>query len=60
MVVVNEDDVTHTVTSSDGSFDTGRIDATSEAELTAPGQPGEYRFFCAIHPSMAGMLVVAG
>ena len=58
--VVNEDDATHTVTSSDGLFDTGRIDAGGEAELTAPGEPGSYRFFCAIHPSMAGILVVDG
>jgi hypothetical protein len=58
VTVVNEDDATHTVTSSDGAFDTGRIAGLGEAELTAPAEPGEYRFFCAIHPSMAGILVV--
>ncbi len=60
VVVVNEDDATHTVTASDGVFDTGRIEALGEAEITAPGEPGDYRFFCAIHPSMAGILVVEG
>lgn len=56
--IQNRDGVTHTLTAEDGSFDTGRLSGGSSATLTAPATPGTYRFFCSIHPSMTGSLVV--
>lgn len=57
--VVNRDAAAHTVTATGGAFDTGSIGAGATATLTAPLAPGSYEFFCAIHPSMSGLLVVA-
>lgn len=57
IVVTNNDSAPHTLTFVDGSLDTGTIDAGGQAQLTAPA-PGTYAFFCEIHPSMTGELVV--
>ena len=54
----NNDQVTHTVTSLDGSFDSG---------LLQPGQmyvktfttPGTYQYHCQIHPWMNGTVIVS-
>lgn len=54
--VRNIDGVVHTVTADD--FDTGPIDGSSAATFVAPDTPGIYEFFCAVHPSMEGTLVV--
>lgn len=56
--VVNRDSVPHTWTSDDDLFDVslsegGRTTFTFE-------EPGEYTFFCAIHPGMAGSVTVEG
>ena len=56
--VVNVDGAPHTVTALDGSFDTGTLDGGALGSFTAPSTPGTYEFFCAIHPSMTGSLVV--
>ncbi|MEE8600184.1 cupredoxin domain-containing protein [Euzebya tangerina] len=57
--ITNADGVPHTVTATDGQFDTGEIAGGATATLTAPTAPGQYSFFCAIHPSMTGVLTVA-
>lgn len=57
--VDNRDGVAHTLTSSDGAFDTGTIAGNGSAGLVAPQGPGTYSFFCTIHPSMQGSLAVA-
>jgi plastocyanin len=53
----NGDQVDHTVTAVDGSWDSGviRPGATWERTFTAPGT---YDFFCTPHPFMKGIVVV--
>jgi plastocyanin len=59
ITVTNNDGVPHTVTADDGDFDVA-VDPDSEAELTAPDDPGEYAFHCEIHSGMTSTLVVGG
>ena len=56
--ITNFDTASHTLTSSDGLFDSGRLGQVGEASIVAPDNPGAYDFFCAIHPSMTGSLNV--
>lgn len=56
--ITNLDTASHTLTSSDGLFDSGRLGQSGEAVIVAPEAPGTYDFFCAIHPSMTASLVV--
>ncbi len=58
VTVVNNDSAPHTATARDGSFNTGNIAAGDTGSFTAPTEPGTYQFFCAVHPSMTGTLVV--
>lgn len=58
----NEDGVTHTVTAgspgaAEGTFDDS-LDAGASAEVTFD-EPGSYPYFCAIHPTMTGEVVVS-
>lgn len=59
IAVRNADGAPHTVTSSDGLFDTGTIDGGGQGSFTAPTEPGTYAFFCEVHPSMTGTFTVA-
>ena len=59
VVVTNEDGTTHTWTAADGSFDSGPIGAGESFEFTFD-QPGEFSYFCSIHPSMTGSITVTG
>ena len=59
ITIANADGTPHTVTSVDGAFDTGLIDGGGSGELTAPTAPGTYAYFCSLHPSMTGTLVVS-
>lgn len=56
--VVNLDDVTHTVTADDRSFNVRVHHHGHTGYFTAPAQPGRYTFFCRVHSSMHGVLVV--
>jgi plastocyanin len=60
VTVSNTDGAPHTVTADDGDFDTGQIAAGETATFVAPTEPGTYEFFCGVHPSMTGSLVVQG
>lgn len=59
IAVTNLDSAPHTLTASDGSFDTGTLGQNELGNFAAPAAPGTYEFFCAIHPSMTGQLVVS-
>jgi plastocyanin len=57
--VVNNDGVPHTWTSEeDGVFNLSLAGGTSGTFTFQ--EPGEYRYFCAIHPSMTGTITVEG
>jgi plastocyanin len=56
--VTNADAAPHTVTAVNGEFATGLIDAGTTVAFVAPTQPGTYTFFCDVHPTMQGTLVV--
>jgi plastocyanin len=58
VTVNNLDGVEHTVTATDGSFDSGVLATGGAIGIVAPATPGVYSFFCAIHPSMSGQLTV--
>ena len=54
---VNADPAAHTVTSEDGTFDSGTLDPGSGFS-TRFQQVGTYRYLCQIHPSMRGTVRV--
>ena len=53
----NLDGAPHTVTSDTGLFDSGTL-TTGESWSMTFDEPGEYPYFCAIHPFMTGLVVV--
>lgn len=55
----NEQGVAHTVTATDGSFDSGSLDQGDEFSQTFDAA-GTFDYFCAIHPSMTGTVSVEG
>ncbi len=60
----NDGDNVHTVTSDDGVFDSGLIDAGTGFSFTF-AEPGTYPYYCQVHGAaggvgMAGTIVVAG
>ena len=67
ITVTNKDTLPHTVTSGAGptdpnsakQFDTSILEAGATADIeTTNINPGEYPFYCAVHPYMMGKLVV--
>jgi plastocyanin len=56
---INDDDDAHTVTATDGSFDSKGLDTHQTWEHTF-AKPGTYRYFCELHPFMKGTIVVKG
>ena len=54
----NDDSVEHTVTSSDGIFNSGNIPPGKVFNFTFT-KPGKYQYQCLIHPSMVGYVIVA-
>ena len=61
----NDDTAIHTATSGkdatpDGKFDTSLISpAQSSKPQTMPNEPGEYSYFCTLHPWMTGKVIVS-
>jgi plastocyanin len=58
VTVSNLDGTPHTVAAENGGFDSGEVRAGGQGSFVAPRAPGTYPFFCEIHPSMTGELVV--
>ena len=55
----NHDDRAHTVTASDGAFDSGTIAEGGSWKRTFK-RAGTFSYLCAIHPEMTGKIVVKG
>ena len=53
----NDDSIDHTVTARDNSFDSGSISPNETFEYTFE-QPGEFEYYCKIHPSMVGKITI--
>jgi plastocyanin len=53
----NQDDVPHTVVSTDGVFKSKALD-TDDKFSFAFSMPGTYSYFCSIHPKMTGQIIV--
>ena len=59
LVVQNEGPSPHSLTAEDNSFDTGRIAAGANVQLTVPSIVGTYKVKCIVHPNrMTGELKV--
>ena len=60
----NQDNALHTATSGksptvDGKFDTGIVGANQQSKpVTMPTEPGQYQYFCTLHPFLTGTVVV--
>ena len=55
----NRDDIPHTVASKDRLFKSKVMD-TDESYSFTFSTPGEYTYFCSLHPHMTGTIVVEG
>jgi plastocyanin len=60
----NQDSALHTATSGesptpDGKFDTGVVGPKQvSGPVTMPSEPGDYRYFCTLHPFLVGTVTV--
>jgi plastocyanin len=54
---VNDDDIPHTVVSTNGSFKSKVLDTGDRFSFTF-AKPGEFSYFCSLHPHMTGKVVV--
>jgi plastocyanin len=54
---INRDDIPHTVVSTDKVFKSKVLDTDEKFSFTFT-KPGEYPYFCSIHPKMTGEVVV--
>ncbi|MCP1716220.1 glucose/arabinose dehydrogenase/plastocyanin [Methanocalculus alkaliphilus] len=57
VIWTNSDPVDHTVTSTEGIFDSGLFGKGEEFEYTF-NEPGTYPYFCIPHPQMTGEVIV--
>jgi plastocyanin len=56
---LNRDDIPHTVAAKDRLFKSKVMD-TDESYSFTFSTPGEYTYFCSLHPHMTGTIVVEG
>ena len=54
---VNKDDIPHTVDSTEGKFKSAAIDTDEKFQFRFT-EPGEYPFYCRLHPKMTGKIIV--
>jgi plastocyanin len=53
----NADDIPHTVVSKDGLFKSTVLDSGDKFSFTF-AKPGQFGYFCSLHPHMTGTIVV--
>jgi plastocyanin len=56
--VTNKDSVTHTLTATNGEFNTGNISQNTTKTFKAPSKSGTYHYICTIHQYMMGTIIV--
>jgi len=54
---INQDDIPHTVVASDRSFKSKVLDSDERFSFTFT-KPGEFGYFCSLHPHMVGKVIV--
>jgi plastocyanin len=54
---INQDDIPHTVVATDKSFKSKVLDSDERFAFTFT-KPGEYAYFCSLHPHMVGKVIV--
>jgi plastocyanin len=54
---INQDDIPHTVVASDKSFKSKVLDSDERFSFTFT-KPGEFGYFCSLHPHMVGKVIV--
>jgi plastocyanin len=54
---VNRDDIPHTVDSTDGKFKSAALDTDDKFQFRFT-EPGEYPYYCRMHPKMTGKIIV--
>jgi plastocyanin len=54
---VNQDDIPHTVVAEDKSFKSKVLDTDERFSFTFT-KPGEFGYFCSLHPHMVGKVIV--
>lgn len=55
---INRDDVPHLVISANGKFPSSRTLDTDQKFTTKFSTPGEFPYFCSLHPQMTGKIIV--
>jgi plastocyanin len=53
----NQDDIPHTVVSTDNVFKSKALDTDDKFSFVF-SKPGTYSYFCSIHPKMTGQIIV--
>ena len=53
----NDDDVPHSATARDGSWDTGLLNKGESKSITFD-KPGDYEYYCKVHPNQIARLTV--
>ena len=54
----NHDDIPHLVVAVDGKYRSKALDTNDKYSVTFD-KPGEYAYFCGLHPHMKGKIIVA-
>jgi plastocyanin len=54
---INQDDIPHTVVANDKAFKSKVLDSDERFSFTFT-KPGEYGYFCSLHPHMTGKVIV--